>query len=165
MISIGRRRMTISVLTMASLAAVGCGGSPTVPTVPTHVEVSGSVTAAADVNPDPEGRPSPLVVRIYQLRDTARFTSADFFALFDDAEATLGAELLGVDEIVLSPGDARPYRAEFDLATQYVGVVGAYRDINQATWRAVMPMSMPDASAIPLTIEAERLAVRLSSPR
>ena len=47
------------------------------------------LSAASDVNPDATGRPSPIVVRVYQLRADAAFAAADFFALFDEEQQTL----------------------------------------------------------------------------
>ncbi len=159
------RRMTSRVLALGVVAAftvvAGCASGPA-----PDVEVRGSITAVESVNPDSMGRPSPLMIRIYQLAATDKFDTAEFFALTDNPEATLGADLLGVDPIMLAPGDSKPYEAEYDPETRYIGVVAGYRDIHQATWRATV--EMPGRSITNLmrrggvVIRADRLAISIT---
>ena len=133
---------------------------------PEDIVLKGSMQAVETVNPDGQGRPSPLVIKIYQLKAKDKFELADFFALFDQAEATLGADMLGVEDVMMTPGERRPYEGEVDPNTRFIGVVGAYRDINQAQWKAVVPM--PEKNILKflkrnsLTISAERLAIVVS---
>ena len=133
---------------------------------PEDIVLKGSIQAVETVNPDVQGRPSPLVIKIYQLKAKDKFELADFFALFDQADATLGADMLGVEDVMMTPGEVRPYEGVVDPNTRYIGIVGAYRDINQAQWRAVVPM--PEKNILkflrrnPLTISAERLAISAS---
>src|SRR5262245_39721791 len=74
---------------------------------PPEAKVTASMTLAvsADANPDATGRPSPVVVRVYQLRTDAAFLTAEFFPLFDDDRKALGAELISRDEFVLAPSE------------------------------------------------------------
>ncbi len=152
-----------TVIAMAILGVfAGCaGGPPVLP--PTSVHVTGSVAAAGDVNPDSGGRASPLVVKIFQLRSTDKFASAGFFPLFDEAESALGADLIGIDEVTLAPGESVPYMAEFSPQARYVGVIGAYRDINQASWRSVLEMPEAGSAAAALMIKADRLGISVSA--
>ena len=53
------------------LAAAGCASGPKKP-----AEVRLALQASADTNPDASGRPSPVVVRVYQLKNDAAFTAA-----------------------------------------------------------------------------------------
>ncbi|MDJ0908251.1 MAG: type VI secretion system lipoprotein TssJ [Woeseiaceae bacterium] len=139
----------------------GCASGP-----PADVNIRGSITTVDDVNPDATGRPSPLMIRIYQLSATDKFDSAEFFDLTDNAEATLGPDLLGVEQLMLSPGESQPYDAEYDPNTSYIGVIAGYRDIHQATWRATV--EMPGRSITNLmrrgaiVIRADRLAISVT---
>ena len=36
---------------------------------------------AADINPDAEGRPSPVIIKVYELASKTVFENQDFFAL------------------------------------------------------------------------------------
>src|SRR6186713_2333662 len=70
----------LSVFTL-SLAAVvvACDKKPALPppgappAAPKAEPVTLTLTAAADVNPDANSRPSPVVVRVYQLKNDAAF--------------------------------------------------------------------------------------------
>jgi len=153
-------RFLLLVGVTAVLAA--CASKP-----PEDVVLKGSMEAVETVNPDGQGRPSPLVIKIYQLKASDKFELADFFALFDNAEATLGGDLLAVEDVMMSPGDTKPYEGAFDPQTRYIGVVAAYRDINQAKWKSIAPM--PERNIMKflrrgaLTIKADSLAVSVST--
>jgi type VI secretion system protein VasD len=116
----------------AAVALAGCGG----PKPAKPVETKAMLSASADVNPDSTGRPSPIVVRIYQLRGDTEFNNADFFTLYQKDKETLGASLIGRDEKTLFPGQ----QLEFDLPlsgeARFVGAVAAYRDLGASRWRA-----------------------------
>ena len=144
---------------MFTLAA--CAAKP-----PEDVQVKGSVQAVESVNPDSLGRPSPLQIKIFQLGAKDKFEAADYFALSDASEATLGADMLGVQAMMLTPGDHRPYEGEFDPATKFIGVIAGYRDIHQAEWRAIV--EMPEKSLLKMgkrggvTIKADSLAISVT---
>ncbi len=106
------------------------------PGLPTRIEAN--IAAAEDLNPDYKGRASPLVVRFYHLKSDLAFNNASFFALYDNDEAELGSDLLGKEEIELRPGQELVYNRNFEPETRYVGVLAGYRDIENASWRAVV---------------------------
>lgn len=116
-----------------------------------------TLAAAADTNPDATGRPSPVVVRVYQLRTDAAFAGADFFALFDDDQKVLGPELISRDEFVLAPAEQRTMEVTVSDETRYVGAIAAFRDIRNAQWRVLVP-----ASRKGLAVAVERARIILS---
>jgi len=85
-----------TVFLLAGCAALMACSTP--PPKPQPVNLKLNITASADVNPDAQNRPSPVVIRIYQLKDDAAFKGADFFALYDKEEATLAAALVSGGE-------------------------------------------------------------------
>src|SRR5262245_12884012 len=120
----------IAIAMLASLAA--CASGP-----PKATKARMTVLAQADVNPDATGRPSPVVVRVYQLQQDAKFANADFFALFDDEQQALGADLLARDEITLAPGERKEVQVEVKGEAKFLGAVAAFRDIRNSQWRVV----------------------------
>lgn len=92
-------------------------------------------------NPDARGRPSPVVLRIVELKGLAAFEAADFFSLFERDKETLGGELVAREEMMLQPGEQRASRRELNAETRFVGVIAAYRDIDRSVWRASMPVT------------------------
>ena len=120
----------IAIAMLAALAACASG-----PPKPTKARMT--VIAQSDVNPDASGRPSPIVVRVYQLQQDAKFANADFFALFDDEQQALGADLLARDEISLAPGERKEVQVEVKGEAKFLGAVAAFRDIRNSQWRVV----------------------------
>jgi len=48
--------------------------------------------------------------------------------------------MLARTQILLQPGESREWVAEFNKETLYVGVIAAYRDIENAQWRATVAL-------------------------
>src|SRR5262245_51811824 len=59
------------------------------------VKVKGTITATADLNPDFRGRPSPVVLIVFQRKSADTFKNADFSSLFDPKAPVLGGDLIG----------------------------------------------------------------------
>ena len=110
------------------LTLVGCASPPNKPAEPTNLVII--VLARADVNPDIRGRASPLSLRMFELKSGAAFQTADFFALYDRDQATLGADMLGREELILKPGETQTVTRKANPETRYLGVIAAflYRD-------------------------------------
>jgi type VI secretion system protein VasD len=136
---------------MAGLALTGCGSKPT--------RIEAEVVAAGDVNPDGAGRPSPLLVRIYELKATGSFEGADFFSLYDQDSAVLGADLLAREELQMRPGTQSAVARVADPDAQFLGVLGAYRAIDQVRWRATYPLRQGETNALRIRLEAGAVSV------
>ena len=115
-----------------------------------------ALSASADVNPDGTGKPSPVVVRLFQLKGDAAFTNAEFFALYDDEMKVLGPELIGREEYVLAPAEKRTVEVSVSGAARFVGVVAAYRDIRNSQWRVVVPAPLK-RDEVTLSVERARV--------
>ncbi|MGY4491409.1 type VI secretion system lipoprotein TssJ [Pseudomonas sp. TE3610] len=114
----------------------------------------------AGLNPGADGRPAPVRVRLYELKNAAVFARADYFALADHAQATLGADLLDQDEVLVQPGEYRQVVRQLNPATRQLGLVVGYRALDQALWRDVITVS-PGAGGelqISLDVNAVRSA-------
>jgi len=145
-------RWSRSLLPLAcSLAlTVGCGGPPL---------LRGAINADPSVNPDRGGRPSPIVVRVYELKSIAAFNSADFFSLFDKEQETLGGELVGREEFQLQPAEKRQYRRQLQPDTKFIGVVGAFRDLEQSRWRQAAPVPAKGSATLTIGIQARAITL------
>lgn len=129
----------------------GCASAPK----PT--QVSGRLQAADNVNPSVSKRPSPLLVRVYELKSATAFNGADFVALFQRDQAELGADLVGREEIMLNPGESRPITKTLAPETRFIGVFAAYRDLERARWRAVV--AIEPGKKHNLLVRADELAI------
>jgi type VI secretion system protein VasD len=140
---------------LAGLTLAGCKSAPS----PTPV--SGSIQGASELNPSVNQRASPLLLRVYELKADTAFNKADFMALYQSDQGTLGADLVAREEFMLAPGEIRPYRKTLAPETKYVGVVAAYLDLERATWRTIVPVHKP-GKAQKLVIRADSQAVSVS---
>jgi len=91
-------------------------------------------------NPDLNGRPSPVVIYVYELTSNTLFENQDFFSLYENAETVLGPDLVAKKEFTFSPGSVEKYEVSMSPEVEYVGVVAAFRDIENANWRKIMPI-------------------------
>ncbi len=121
--------------TLLMLLLAACGTPPPPPPVVTNLQMS--VIAAFDTNPDARKRASPVVVRFYALKSTAAFDSADFFSLFEKDTATLGTDLVQKEEFLMTPGQQKVLTLKFEPEVKAVAVMAAFRDLENARWRAV----------------------------
>ncbi len=102
------------------------------------------LTASGDLNPDISGRPSPLVIRLYELKAPSVFENADFFSLYDYGKETLGPDFVALEEITLKPGEQLDMKLALQNNTNYIAILGAYRQLNNANWKRVFPVSIQE---------------------
>ncbi|MEM0924088.1 MAG: type VI secretion system lipoprotein TssJ [Pseudomonadota bacterium] len=122
------------------------------PPPPTTVQLS--VAGAEDMNGG-----LPAKVKVYYLLSTAKFNGTDFFAVFDQPEATLGADLAAVDEYLLAPGKSVADAKSFDLTPVAIGVVAAFREIGQPGWRATAPLAPNSANPVAVTLSGNEVGI------
>lgn len=139
----------------ASIALAACGGKPILAPKPKVLTVD--VLAAANLNPSSSGRPSPVVVRVYELKAAAPFESADFVSLFDKDQAVLGADVVARDEFVLSPGESMAIKRDLSADSKFIAVMAAFRDLERAKWRAVVPLLAGKDNALSVRLEASTI--------
>jgi type VI secretion system protein VasD len=149
----------VSTFISLCLSTTACK-SPPPPPPPTAVKVNVAVLAAA--NPDSKGRPSPILVRVYELKSTAAFDSADFFTLYGKDQATLGADLNAKSEFLLRPGESKGFEQNVQQGTKFIAVVAAYRDIEHSRWRATAPV--PPNKTTPLAVKVGAADVSIGPP-
>lgn len=119
-----------------------------------------------DINPTSDGRPSSLVLRIFQLKGDARFLAADFFDLFEKQDEILAGDLVGSQELSLVPGESRELELEISAEAQLLGVMAAYRDIRNADWRVTASAPRRGLKNLirkdAITLHVQRAAVTLT---
>ena len=150
---------------MAGLA-VACGGKAPPPVTPPPVTVTiaappeakikatMALAVSADANPDASGRPSPVVIHVYQLRADGPFRAADFVALTDDDGKSIDEVRISHNEYLLRPGENQNVDVTIANDATFVGVAAGFRDFRNAQWRAVVA-----APRKGLTIAVERARV------
>lgn len=126
------RLAPLAVLLGTLLHLAGCSSSLT--------KLDLFVTANNGLNPDLSGRPSPIVVRLIELRHPAAFQSTDFFALYQNPRQSLAPDFITQEEFELRPGNWHALKVHVQPGSRYVGVLAAYRDLQATRWREVIPL-------------------------
>jgi type VI secretion system protein VasD len=142
-------------------AAVSVQPAPQVPAPPKPSVAELSFVIDANLNPDASGRPSPVILRIYELRSVAAFNRADFFSLYERDREQLGPELVSRDELPLMPGGRPQAITTLRSDTRYVGVVAAFRDIERARWRASTPIFVNQTTRMEIKLDRNEVAIKL----
>lgn len=122
-------------------------------------KINAQLLAAFDINPDANERPSPLVVRIYELKSNNTFDSADFFKLYDEEKATLGGDLISREEFEFSPGEGRKIIHKAHNQSRYFGVIAAYRNIDKSRWRASTALKLNSKNSLIIKIGKQSINI------
>jgi type VI secretion system protein VasD len=156
------------------LLAVGilaaCKTKPPAPVVvvtpPPPIIARVTIAVSPDVNPNSSGRASPIYVRLYQLRDGAKFQTGEFEDLTTRSDQVLAAAIVAREERIVEPGTTTTLSLAVLPETRLLGVVAEYRDLAASRWRAVSPA--PDGGLLTLfkdhslMVNVDRQAVAVS---
>lgn len=112
------------------------------------------IIGTSSLNPDVNSRPSPVVVRVYQLKTPGTFEAADFNSLYHDDTSTLGSDLIKRDEYIIRPGELQQYKSEPSSEARYLGVMAAYRNIDSAGWKRHVIIPQNRISQIKVLLES-----------
>ncbi|MBU6956141.1 type VI secretion system lipoprotein TssJ [Pseudomonas sp. CVAP len=146
------KAVIINLLT-AFTALVLLAGCSSISPYSTVTKLNLKLTASDQVNPDLNGRPSPIVVRLIELKHPVAFENADFFSLYERAKESLSPDLVASEELELRPGETAEFKLSVDSGSRYVGVLAAYRDLRETQWRYVVQVTPADLTVAELTLD------------
>ncbi|WP_313517858.1 type VI secretion system lipoprotein TssJ [Pseudomonas sp.] len=137
-------------LPAALLVLAGCSSlSPYSTLTKLDLDLHGSDT----LNPDINGRPSPIVLRLLELKHPVAFENADFFSLYQRPREALAPDLVELEELELRPGEERQLKLSLQEGSRYVGVLAAYRDLPETSWRFVIALQPQERREITLLLD------------
>ena len=149
------RRWLLSAACVSGLTLLaGCASAPKT------IVAKFAIEAASDVNPDQRGRPSPVALKLFELKSLTSFERADFFSLFDRERETLGPELVARDEMVLKPGDRLMQERKLAPEVRFIGVLVGYRDLERSQWRLSIPVETMTRQPVVIQLDAARVALK-----
>jgi type VI secretion system protein VasD len=118
------------------LSSCSSAPAPIPPPAPAKpIILSVNLKGGKNLNPDLEGRASPLVVRIYQLENIATFNTSDFFALYENDQSLLAKDIKYRDEFEIKPEQNLDKKFELKEGGHYLAVFAAFRDLDHAQWK------------------------------
>jgi len=156
---LGRMQVSVMLASVLALAVLsgGCGSAPAKP-----AEAKGRITATPQVNPNSAGRPSPIHVRIFQLKEDGAFMGADFWTLVDKEQATLGESLVQRLEYDLVPGESREFPLKISPEARVLAVMAEFADYRNAQWRVVT--QAPNKSLMDI-VKKDRVSIEIGKDK
>jgi len=96
----------------------------------------------ADVNPDDNGIPSPLIIRMYELKSPRIFKKANFIDIYEKDEDVLGADLVARQRLKhIQPGENRKVSFVLNKETKYVGFFAEFLKYKDAEYKVIIPIA------------------------
>ena len=108
------------------------------PLTGTTVELT--LVGGSALNPNTQGQPSPVEVRIFQLSTPRAFEAADFASVFRTPQGATQTDWLEQEDFMLRPGQIHEHKRSPGPAVQALGVAAAFRDQEQAVWHVTVPL-------------------------
>ena len=103
-----------------------------------------TIQAANYLNPDVNGRASPIVITIYELSSSLTFKNAGYYCLAQNADAALKSTLIDKHTIEAQPAQIISLVEKLSPNTKYIGITAAYRNISQKRWKEIIKLPPKD---------------------
>jgi type VI secretion system protein VasD len=136
-----------SLLAIAVFGAVlsACGGSTPQAKAPAKCppqNVTIALVASKGVNPTGKDA-RPVVVRIYQLKNDAKLMNASFDAIWNQDKATLGDDLVKVDEVELYPSTRKDVKFTRPDTVMNLAAVALFQNPTGRSWVSTVDLPPP----------------------
>lgn len=160
-------------LAVAWFVTSACSGAPPPPPAPVpacdRVEtIRLDFSAMPELNPDREGYPRSVVVRVYQLGSEEAFMRGGFDEVWQQpAQVAMPPAVAGAEELTLIPGRAETRLLKRDPKATHLGFAAKFREHHpMSAWRASAALPTPkDPCANPagphVAIELMNYSMRL----
>lgn len=100
------------------------------------------ILADYNANPDEQNKPSPVVVRLYELKSDRAFKQADFLDIYERDTTVLGGDLVGKHELdYLEPNTYREETLVLSEETKFVGIFAEFFHFENAKAAVVFPVT------------------------
>lgn len=103
------------------------------------------IYAEEDININESNEPTPVNFIVLELKRDDKLYAQDYESLSGDIKKALGKSYINHEEYTVEPGKFIHIEAfEVKKGTRYIAVVGAYRALDKAIWRASSKISDKD---------------------
>lgn len=107
----------------------------------------------ADINPDDSKTPSPLFIRMYELKSPKMFKKANFIDLFERDTETLGADMISKQRLKrIKPGEGRETDFVLSKEARYVGLYAEFLRYKSAAYKVIIPVTPNNVISTSATI-------------
>lgn len=107
---------------------------------------------------DVNGKPLPVVMRLYQLSSKDRFEKTDFQSLLKSDQKLLEQDILWRKETVLSPNAELVVKEDRKKGAKYFAVVALFRE-KGTTWRQVVDLGRLWSLSVKVKVHEQKVTV------
>lgn len=147
------RAVLLIVVTLAGCSLLPWGESKPGP-------VRMTFAAGNRLNPDDQGQSLPTAVRVFQVASLGKANSAELLDLLRDPKSALGDDLLGVEELLVRPGERVERTIPREKGASALLVVGLFRRPTGSGWRQVVELPGSRATHVSFSIDEYRIERR-----
>lgn len=123
----------IALMSAFALGITNCADKPT--------QLELVIKSGKHLNPNKNDIASPLILNLYELKDTEQFLKSDFWGLTDEPKKRLENVMTAHSKQIIIPNEEQKYQILLNENTSYFGVVCSFRNIeNRGSWRYVKPL-------------------------
>ena len=95
----------------------------------------------ANINPNESGRPSPLFIRMYELKSNKMLKNAHFLDIFENDKEALGADLVVKYKLkLIQPGENRIDQFVLEPETKFIGLYAEFLNFKTAKYKLIIPV-------------------------
>ena len=112
------------------------------------------------VNPDSDGRTSPIVLNLLYLKDNRQFEQEDFIALLESPEDRLGKDL--VEQIRLKefiPSEERSVTYTLPEGVNYVGIIAEFIQYQDAQGKLILPVERHAGNEYVVSVDKDTISI------
>jgi len=143
---------------LCALVLSGCSLLPWGDSKPGPVRVT--VVAGKRLNPDDQGQSLPTAVRVFQVASASKAASVELLDLVRDPKAALGEDLLGVEELLVQPGERVERTFAREKEANALLVVGLFRRPTGSGWKQLIELSGRGTTRLTFAIDEYRIERR-----
>ncbi|MDR5836407.1 type VI secretion system lipoprotein TssJ [Caballeronia sp. LZ034LL] len=151
-----------AVCVVAAIAMCGCASTERDMDVPYEI----TLHVADDANLGVTGKPSPILVGLYELKSTGAFEAASFPTLQDRAKDALGEDLVFTQQLIMQPGETKTLRRPGGALATQLGIVAGYRLIDKRLWKQTVALAPPKSTNLykvwQFSPRTEKIAVEIT---
>jgi type VI secretion system protein VasD len=132
------------------LLSVGCSSPPAPVQQPKPCDkqmVTLDLYASGALNPNENGNPRPVVVRLYQLQSDLNLQNARYDDVLLRPDEALGKDIMKVDEVTVFPNDHLEVKFERMKEAAYLGGVALFHGPKGQSWKTFYEFPLPPGEA------------------
>ena len=153
----------IALLSLVGILIVSCASETKVGgTLGLVTDVEITFTVNSDINPDERNQPSPLFVRLYELKSDVLFDQADFIDLFENDEEKLAADFIRKQELTrLIPGEDRIKEFVAAKETRYIALYAEFFQYQDSRYKVIFPVTPNNIfkNKVKITVSGTRITL------